>query len=88
MPEFFSTWKFHSPLYLKNTEMLVWSTGLRFQAAVLILIAAMAFGSLVLCVRGGEGYLTVLGWAMPPLAAGNLLLLGTTGPLLQDSKEN
>lgn len=55
---------------------------------MLILIAAMAFGSLVLCVRGGEGYLTVLGWAMPPLAAGNLLLLGTTGPLLQESKEN
>lgn len=41
------------------------------QAAALILTAAMAFGSLVLYVRGGEGCLIVLGLAVPPLAAGH-----------------
>lgn len=58
------------------------------QAAGLILTAAVAFGSLVLCVRGDEGCSSVLGLAMPPLAAGHLLLLDTTHPLLQESQEN
>lgn len=58
------------------------------QAAGLILTAAMAFGSLVLCVRGDQGCSTVLGLAVLPVPAGHLLLLDTTHPLLQESQEN
>lgn len=55
-------------------------------AAVLILTAAMAFESFLLCVKGGEGCSAVLGLAVPHLPVGHLLLLDTTCPLLQESK--
>lgn len=58
------------------------------QAAVLILTAAMAFDSFLLCVEGGEGCSAVLGLAVPPLPVGHLLLLDTTRPVLQESKGN
>lgn len=86
-PGLFSSWKISQPTLLGEHRGVCMELD-AVQAAGLILTAAVAFGSLVLCVRGDEGCSSVLGLAVPPLAAGHLLLLDTTHPLLQESQEN